>query len=162
MAQQMVCDGCGKEPAVLLLTNISNGDVQAVGANCLPTWLRAMADTVEAAPGSEDEPVPYTVTDSASPQYDPDTGKLLDNPATPAPAPPQPTTDTDSRGTGDGTYDHGAVPETVPGSAPETPAVPDGGEQGGQTPPAPESSPANPEADPGPVPDNAPGALVGV
>ena len=34
----MQCDNCQAETAVLLVSNTSNGDSIAVGANCVPTW----------------------------------------------------------------------------------------------------------------------------
>lgn len=162
MAQQMVCDGCESEPAVLLLTNIGNGDVQAVGSDCAPTWLRAMADAMGAPAADDTAPIDYMPTDSASPQYDPDTGKITDAPHIPDPAPPQPETDADARGTGDGTYDHGSPAAAPAPEATPEPAAPTADPDGGQTPPAPEDNPANPAPSTDPVPENAPGALVGV
>jgi hypothetical protein len=120
MGQTYGCDGCESEPAIMSLSNLDNGDVQFVGAQCLPTWLRATADAVEAATERPDEPIDLMPTDSASPPYDPETGTVADDPNRPAEAPPQPTTDPGAGGTGDPTIDHGRDDP-----APEPAATPD-------------------------------------
>lgn len=39
----MNCDFCKEEQAVLMVSDMSNGDTQAVGPACLPFFVRAMA-----------------------------------------------------------------------------------------------------------------------
>lgn len=43
MAQAITCDLCGEETAVLMQTNLGNGDSQAVGQHCLLTFALASA-----------------------------------------------------------------------------------------------------------------------
>lgn len=38
MAQSIGCDICGSEEAVQMLTNLSTGEVLAMGASCLPVF----------------------------------------------------------------------------------------------------------------------------
>ena len=47
MAKQMTCDGCGQEEAVMLLQNLQQVEVVALGPTCLPAWLRATADAMD-------------------------------------------------------------------------------------------------------------------
>jgi hypothetical protein len=42
MAQSINCDTCGSEPGVMMVTNLQNGDTQAIGARCLPSWAHAL------------------------------------------------------------------------------------------------------------------------
>jgi hypothetical protein len=46
MAQAMGCDLCGQETAILLQTNIDNGDVVAIGGSCMVTFLLSTAATI--------------------------------------------------------------------------------------------------------------------
>jgi hypothetical protein len=46
MAQAMGCDLCGQENAILLQTNIDNGDVIAIGGSCMVTFLLSTAATI--------------------------------------------------------------------------------------------------------------------
>jgi hypothetical protein len=48
MAQQIACDLCGTEPAVLLQTKVDSGEVMAVGPACVFPFALGMA-TVTAA-----------------------------------------------------------------------------------------------------------------
>jgi hypothetical protein len=45
MAKPITCDICTEETAVLLQTNIANGDMAAVGPNCLTTFALTTAAT---------------------------------------------------------------------------------------------------------------------
>lgn len=61
MAQPITCDGCQGELAVLMVTNIGNGDTFAVGADCLPGWHIASAQellNVTLAPQAAPTPDP--------------------------------------------------------------------------------------------------------
>lgn len=42
MAQPITCDACDGETAILLVTNLANGDTHAIGLACVPTWLALM------------------------------------------------------------------------------------------------------------------------
>ena len=46
MAQPIACDLCGQENAVLMQTNIGNGDVIAIGGSCMVTFLLSTAATI--------------------------------------------------------------------------------------------------------------------
>jgi hypothetical protein len=46
MAQAIRCDLCGQENAVLMQTNIDNGDVIAIGGSCMVTFLLSTAATI--------------------------------------------------------------------------------------------------------------------
>jgi hypothetical protein len=46
-AQPITCDICNAEIAVLLVTNLGNGDTLGVGAACLHTWSQAQADATK-------------------------------------------------------------------------------------------------------------------
>lgn len=46
MAQAIACDLCGQETAVLMQTNIENGDVIAIGGSCMVTFLLSTAATI--------------------------------------------------------------------------------------------------------------------
>lgn len=39
MAQQLVCDLCGEENAVVMFNNLTDGTAMTVGAFCLPTFF---------------------------------------------------------------------------------------------------------------------------
>lgn len=47
MAQAMVCDGCNAEPAVILITSVPTGDIEAYGPSCIPQILRIIADVMD-------------------------------------------------------------------------------------------------------------------
>lgn len=57
MAQAISCDTCQAEPAVLMVTNLGNGDTFAIGPACLPAWCLATAqeltDTMFVPAGSQ-------------------------------------------------------------------------------------------------------------
>jgi len=62
MAQGYSCDNEDGQVAVVLVTNLSNGDTMALCASCWPTMARAMADAMEG--GTEQgEMMDDTVTD---------------------------------------------------------------------------------------------------
>ena len=46
MAQQLTCDQCNSEPAILIQTNIGEGDIIAVGAGCAPVFFATVAMTL--------------------------------------------------------------------------------------------------------------------
>lgn len=51
MAQVIACDMCGQEPAQVMQTNIQNGDVLSVGANCqLMFHLTVAAEMLDMMP----------------------------------------------------------------------------------------------------------------
>ena len=39
MAQQLICDLCGEENAVVMFNNLTDGSAMTVGAVCLPTFF---------------------------------------------------------------------------------------------------------------------------
>jgi len=39
MATVLPCDMCGEEPALIMQTNVTNGDAVTIGANCQPIFL---------------------------------------------------------------------------------------------------------------------------
>ena len=58
MAKPLNCDLCEVEPAVLMVTNINDGDTLTVGANCVAPWAMAMAGIAEGPPEQPEPPAP--------------------------------------------------------------------------------------------------------
>jgi hypothetical protein len=148
MAQAIHCDGCENEQAVMLITNLDNGDVLGLGPACFPTWCAAMGETVQAAlegPPAEDVEqaqgdTPEGVTDGISPN----------NPATYPPAHEDPDADPHAPAeTGPSSPSDVPVP-TDPSIDPEHPHAPavtgpgTYGEEGGVIAPAPDPAPVAP------------------
>jgi hypothetical protein len=53
MAAPISCDLCGQENAQVMQTNVENGDVIAVGLNCLPIfYLTAAAEMISMMPAA--------------------------------------------------------------------------------------------------------------
>lgn len=57
------CDVCdGAEPAVLLMTNLTLGDTQAIGVACLPLWAVGFAEQFVGPIKPDDEDAPIELT----------------------------------------------------------------------------------------------------
>jgi hypothetical protein len=46
MASQLGCDLCGQENAILMQTNIGNGDVIAIGPSCVVVFMLTTAESI--------------------------------------------------------------------------------------------------------------------
>lgn len=46
-AQPITCDLCNAELAIMLVTNLGNGDTLGVGAACVHSWSKAQADATK-------------------------------------------------------------------------------------------------------------------
>lgn len=52
------CDSDDGNAAVMLITNLENGDTFACCGECFPTWVRTVADQLAPAPAVIDAPLP--------------------------------------------------------------------------------------------------------
>jgi hypothetical protein len=83
-AQPIGCDLCNAELAVMLVTNLGNGDTMGVGAACIHSWSQAQADATK----------PPKPAKAADPPTAPDAGvdgeSAAEQPRRPRRARPQP------------------------------------------------------------------------
>lgn len=155
MAQQIPCDVCSAEQAVLLITNIANGQTYGLGPDCIRPGLLAMADSLDPEPAAPAETgVPET--EQPAPAEDPhapaETGPGTYSDAPDPAASPLPAEDPHAPAVnGPGTYE-----EEGGAAAPPAPADPTAPDQQ-QDPNAPPEAAPGPEAAPDPGTDGQDG-----